>query len=122
MAPNAATGAIRITLRMIQNRARCTVATRSSAGCARSPSEASPQANRTEKTRIWRISPSAKAPIAEVGTRLTRNASKPSDAAGFVLDGSVGNEAGSMFTPAPGWRRLTTTSPITSATVVTTSK
>ena len=122
MAPNAASGASRITLRMTQNRACWAVAMRPSTGCARSPSEASPQAHRTEKTRICRISPSAKAPTAEVGTRLTRNASKPSAGAGRVLAGSVGSDAGSMCTPDPGCSRLTTTSPITSAIVVTTSK
>ena len=55
---------------MIQNSDRDTVSTRSSTGCALSPSEASPQANSTENTSTCRMSPLANAPTADVGTSL----------------------------------------------------
>lgn len=121
IAAQAASGASFITWRMIQNTARWVTSMTLISGAALSPTVATPQPNSTEKTTTCRMFPSANAPTALVGTRLSMKSPRFSDLAALTLDPPL-SVAGLMCRPAPGRSTFTTTRPMTSASVVMTSK
>ena len=70
------------------------------------------------------MSPLANASTTLVGMTLSRKSVMLCDwpALRVLRDGAGVERAGSMFMPAPGFTTLTTTSPMMSASVLTTSK
>ena len=124
IAPNAPIGASFMIKPTMRKKMWLTMSMRRSTGSPCSPSACKPKANRIAKNRTWRISPVAKAPTTVDGMISIRNPMvlwSFAFAVKVAID-LVSTVERSTFMPTPGCHRLTTISPITRASVVTTSK
>ncbi len=90
----------------------------------RSPSLPSARPNRTANNSTGRMSPLAKAPTTESGMMASRKSMTDWCAEGLVYCATewASNVAGLTFMPTPGWITKPTNSPISIASVVSTSK
>ena len=124
IAPNAPIGASRMINATTSKSASDVIAMTSTSRATRAPSRSSARPKTTENSRTCRISPRANAPTTVSGMMLRMKSVvlRCCDADVYCETDATSAVAGSNPTPAPGCSTLTTTSPMVSAAVETTSK
>ena len=124
IAPKAPTGASRMIRPITSNSVSDVMAMTSVTRDTRGPSRSNANPNNTENSSTGRTSPRAKAPTTVSGITPSRKSTvlRCCDAVVYWETKLTSAVSGSNPMPAPGRSSVTTTSPITSAMVETTSK
>ena len=124
MAPNAPSGARRMMSATTSKRAADIISMISTRRCTLGPSRSKASPNNTENSSTCSTSPRANPPTMVSGMTLRTKSTvlKCCEAVVYAATELVSAVAGSKPTPTPGFSTVTTTRPMSSATVDTTSK